>query len=674
MKREIDSWEKAAFLKLAGPGSICFLPLANGKYLMQRNGPQDYNPGKLRPPGGGESRADHGLYATIVRELQEEFKLSPEDVKNKIEFLGYTYQKKFWGTTVFELKNHGLKPGKYQASNDPDETVVLEECSLDDEDYVGPMPYRLITEEAKDRGDDLMKSARLFMESELRANGADDLETYRKNSREAAATVKEKNGGHGRVYGSCDHLISQCRCSHKDIPDEHLSCPCEACWKDQHEKSAAYTIQEKLRRQKIRRGEIPDPDYPERPIIVKPVDHNEVDEVDSHIAKEAGVVAPAPVPTTGPEAIAYALNNIDLDKEEADAHAIVAKKLKSKRPDAIKKLGYIDGFRRSGLHPRDLMINRVPVIPPQFRPYTVSGDVFIPGDANELYRDLINIVGVHKELAGKFGSAGVAPNKLRVYDAARAVYGFGDPVAPKTKERGVSGFLQKLVGSSPKFSFSQRKLFSKDLDFVGRSVIGVDPDLTIDEIGLPEEMAWKLYAPHVQRRLVRAGMSGSEAVRAIRDRNEHARAALFNEADERPVMYSRAPSWHKFNVLGGKPKIIPGNTIMINPLVTTGAGADFDGDQMNVHVPALDDAVQDVKNKLMPSKMLFSIKNPEQIANPLKQELILGLYSAQQRPSNRPPIMFPDHQTALAAVRAGKVRMNDDIQIQPPTPVSPPVV
>ena len=311
------------------------------------------------------------------------------------------------------------------------------------------------------------------------------------------------------------------------------------------------------------------------------------------------------IPTTGPEGIQLALSNLDLDDLEAQQMEVVKSHKKTHRSDAVKILGYIQGFRRSGIHPRDLVLNRVPVIPPQFRPFSVAGDTFVPGDANELYRDLINVCGSHRELEGILGAKGAAQNKLHVQNAVRACYGYGDPTSPKTKERGVGGFLKKIVGVGPKFSYSSRRLLSRNQDYVGRSVIGVDPNLKLDEIAIPEEMAWKLYAPYIQRRLVRGGMSPGDAVKAIRDRSPLALKHLELEMPGHPVMYSRAPAWHKFSALGAYPKMVKGDAIMINPLVTSGLGADFNGDSCVLDygfVPVIIDGklvLEDFKNLLV---------------------------------------------------------------------------
>jgi DNA-directed RNA polymerase beta' subunit len=369
------------------------------------------------------------------------------------------------------------------------------------------------------------------------------------------------------------------------------------------------------------------------------------------------------IPTTGPESIAYALGKIDLDKVRETAMSDIRSGKKTRRPDAVRMLGYLEGFKRSGLHPEDLVLHSVPVIPPKFRPFSVSGDVFIPGSANELYRDLINVRDSHTELEKVLGEKGAASHRLGVYDAVKAVYGYGEPTSPKTRERAVSGFLRTLIGQgSPKGSFIQAKMISKNMDYVGRGVIGVDPNLGMDEIGIPMHTAWKLYAPHIQRRLVRSGIHPIDAVKMIKDKDPRARQQLEIEAREHPLMYSRAPSWHRFSVIGGYPKLIEGNAVMINPFVGTGLGADHDGDAINVHLPSTPEAVNDIKTKLLPSCMLFSIKDPDKVVPVPKQENILGMWTAQNRPAKH-SYTFPSEAAALKAVHQGKVSLSDEVKI-----------
>ena len=325
-----------------------------------------------------------------------------------------------------------------------------------------------------------------------------------------------------------------------------------------------------------------------------------------NLIKGAAVIDAEVERHTGPQALGAALRTFSADDVQKMAEDGLKQNKKSTRGNSVKLMRYAHGLKENELQPADYLVNRVPVIPPKFRPFNVIGDSFVPGDANELYKDLFEVRDSYNDLQKELGEDAVADSRLNVYDAVKAVYGYGDPVQPKTKSRGVSGFLNKLIGSTAKFGYFQRKLISKPVDSSGRGVIGVDPELDLDQVGIPEDMAWKLYAPYVQRRLVRAGRSPADAVMAIRDKAAFAKQALELEIKDRPVIYSRSPAWHKYNVVAGYPKLIEGNTVMISPLVTNGHNADFDGDAMNVQVPSLSEAVDDAKDKLLPSNAIFN--------------------------------------------------------------------
>lgn len=369
------------------------------------------------------------------------------------------------------------------------------------------------------------------------------------------------------------------------------------------------------------------------------------------------------IPLTGPAALAHALSKINMDGLREHHMQVIRSGAKSKRTKSVQALNAIEGLKRNNLTPDKLLIKQVPVIPPAFRPFSVVGNTFVPGDANELYRDLFQYKNIHDETASVLGESGSSQAKLDLYDTVKALYGYGTPIAPKTKQRGVAGFLTQITGTNPKYSYFQRKLISKPQDSVGRGTIAVDPELSLDEIGVPLDMAWTMYAPYIQRRLVQNGMSAISALQNIKDRTDYARKALEKEVLERPVVYSRAPSWHKFNVLAGRPKLIEGNTIAINPLVTTGLNADFDGDAMNLHVPSQADAVDEAWKKLMPSKMLFSIRDQNQVVPIPKQELVLGLYTANKREAKNKHV-FNTEEEALKAIRSGAVSLSDDVEIQ----------
>ena len=299
-------------------------------------------------------------------------------------------------------------------------------------------------------------------------------------------------------------------------------------------------------------------------------------------------VAAGEVPRTGPEAIQAALARMDI--EALRTKAMVDVKVKSRRTKAVKMLNLLQGLDRNKVTPAELMVTRVPVIPPSFRPFSLQGTTFIPGDANELYRDLVAMRDAYDDEAGALGPEAAAETFGKLRGAIRAVYGYGDPVEPKTLERGVSGFMKHIVGKgSSKHSFFQKRMISKPMDNSGMSVVTVDPDLGMDEVGIPEDMAWDLYKTYIQRRLVRKGFTAANAVRAIRDRSDDALREMQFEVKDRPVIYSRAPAWHKWNMIAGNPTLIKGNAIAVSPLVTSGMNMDFNGDDQKGKILVLMD-------------------------------------------------------------------------------------
>lgn len=367
-------------------------------------------------------------------------------------------------------------------------------------------------------------------------------------------------------------------------------------------------------------------------------------------------------PKTGPEAIAHALGQLTVEDIEKRAKDDLATGKKTKRSNAVALLNIARGMRRNKLQPADYMLSSVPVIPPKYRPFAAQGDSLIPGDANVLYKDLFDIRDAYNEERDILGDENAGQSRLALYDAVRAVSGYGDPVKPKTKAKEVKGFLKKIVGTTAKHSFVQSKMLAKTQDNVGRSTITVNPELGIDEIELPEEMAFTMYAPYVQRRLKQLGMSDAEALKQTKDRTEYAKHALQQVMADRPVVYSRAPSWHRHSVLGARAKVHDGKDIKINPYVTTGLNADFDGDTINVHVPSSDAAVKETYEKLMPSKTPHSDRIPGKLVPLPKQEQILGLYTAATAPTTEVHT-FDTEEDAIDAIRRGKIPLSAEVQI-----------
>lgn len=289
---------------------------------------------------------------------------------------------------------------------------------------------------------------------------------------------------------------------------------------------------------------------------------------------------------TGTKAIYNALSDIDIDKDLEQAKQDFKYGPKSKKQQALNRIMALDGLKNNRMKPEEFMITKVPVIPPKFRPYSIMGkDTFLPGDANELYQDVINMAHTQGEILQELGPDEADKNVPNVYKSLKALYGYGEPASRKLKQRGVSGFLQKLIGGTSKFSQWNRNVISKPVDFSARGVIDANPEISMDELGIPYEMGFEIYSPYIQRELVKRGLSPKEALQNIKDQTKMAKDALQAVVDGgRWITASRAPSWHKFNVLGFKPVFHEGKNILLPPVVSTGLGADFDGDCQWGHV------------------------------------------------------------------------------------------
>lgn len=287
---------------------------------------------------------------------------------------------------------------------------------------------------------------------------------------------------------------------------------------------------------------------------------------------------------TGPEALYKALKDIDIDRDFDQAKQDFKSGPKSKKQNALNRIMALDGLKRNKMSPEEFMISKVPVLPPKFRPYSIMGDTFLPGDANELYQDVFNMANTQKEIRDELGDEEAIANSDNVYKSLKALYGYGDPNNTKLKQRGVSGFLQKLIGGTSKFSQWNRSVISKPVDFSARSVIDPNPEISMDEMVLPYSMGIEIYAPYIQRELSKRGYSLKESLKHIKDQDKVAREALETVAKDRWVTASRAPTWIKFGYLGFKPRFHNYDNILINPIISSGTGGDFDGDQQLGHV------------------------------------------------------------------------------------------
>lgn len=365
---------------------------------------------------------------------------------------------------------------------------------------------------------------------------------------------------------------------------------------------------------------------------------------------------------TGHSGLQAALKAIDVPKELEKAKAEFRSGKKTRRDEAVKRWALLEAADKHGVHPGDWVLSKVPVLPPVFRPVSLMQGNGRPmtADANLLYKELFDANHNLKQLSQH--SDQLRDERLAVYDAFKGVVGLGDPTDPKNKERGVSGILKSVFGSSPKYSHVQRKLLGTTVDTVGRSVIVPNADLDMDQAGIPENKAWDVFKPFVVRRLVRQGMTPVRAAEMISNKDQVARRALQAEMEARPIRVTRAPILHRYGTMAFRPVLVPGHSIHLPPVVYKGFGADNDGDQVNYHVPVSDDAVKEDLEKLLPSKNLFNVRNFSVHQLP-QNEFLAGLYEATQRENDTPPVPFDSVESVVRALRRGHLRHDQRVTV-----------
>lgn len=287
---------------------------------------------------------------------------------------------------------------------------------------------------------------------------------------------------------------------------------------------------------------------------------------------------------TGGDAIKDALSQVNIDNAIERARADMQNRRGSQRDNAIKVLGYLKAAKEMGMKPADWMITRVPVLPPMFRPVAKMGDVALVPDMNELYKELIEMKQNYEMLARELPASALADERLAVYGAVKAAYGLGNSITTEGQAKNLKGAIRQVIGQIPKFGMAQSKVFSKTQDLVGRSVTVPDKNLDMDQVGIPEEMAWTMYKPFVERKLVQRGYSPMTAKQMIDEKNATAKHLLEDAMEERPILMDRAPTWHKFNIMAFKPHLVKGRSIHVSPLIDSGFNMDHDGDKQHASV------------------------------------------------------------------------------------------
>ena len=339
----------------------------------------------------------------------------------------------------------------------------------------------------------------------------------------------------------------------------------------------------------------------------------------------------------GAESIMELLKAIDLEKDAAELKAELVDATGQKRARIIKRLEVVESFRESGNRPEWMIMTAIPVIPPDLRPMVqLDGGRFATSDLNDLYRRIINRNNRLRRLLELGAPDIIVRNEKRMLqEAVDALIDNGRRGRPVTGpgNRALKSLSDMLKGKSGRF---RQNLLGKRVDYSGRSVIVVGPELKIYQCGLPKEMAIELFKPFVMKELVANGTSHNikNAKKMVEKLEPAVWDVLEDVIKEHPVMLNRAPTLHRLGIQAFEPILVEGKAIKLHPLVCTAFNADFDGDQMAVHLPLSQEAQAECRFLLLSPNNLLKPSDGGPVAVP-SQDMVLGIYYlTQERPGN----------------------------------------
>ncbi len=337
----------------------------------------------------------------------------------------------------------------------------------------------------------------------------------------------------------------------------------------------------------------------------------------------------------GAESIKELLEAIDLEKESAELNKGLRESTGQKKARIIKRLEVVEAFRESGNKPEWMILTAIPVIPPDLRPMVqLDGGRFATSDLNDLYRRIINRNNRLKRLLELGAPDIIVRNEKRMLqEAVDALIDNGRRGRPVTGpgNRALKSLSDMLKGKSGRF---RQNLLGKRVDYSGRSVIVVGPELKIYQCGLPKEMAIELFKPFVMKELVANGTSHNikNAKKMVERLQPEVWDVLEEVIKEHPVMLNRAPTLHRLGIQAFEPILVEGKAIKLHPLVCTAFNADFDGDQMAVHLPLSVEAQAECRFLLLSPNNLLKPSDGGPVAVP-SQDMVLGIYYlTQERP------------------------------------------
>ena len=330
----------------------------------------------------------------------------------------------------------------------------------------------------------------------------------------------------------------------------------------------------------------------------------------------------------GAEAIKKLLEEIDLNTATENIRSEVRNSSGQKKIRAIRRLEVVEAFRQSGNEPAWMILDVIPVIPPDLRPMVqLDGGRFATSDLNDLYRRVINRNNRLKRLLDLGAPDIIVRNEKRMLqEAVDALVDNGRRGRPVTGpgNRPLKSLSDMLKGKQGRF---RQNLLGKRVDYSGRSVIVVGPELKIYQCGLPKEMSLELFKPFVMRRLVKDGLAHNikSAKRMVEKIRPEVWDVLEDVIKDHPVLLNRAPTLHRLGIQAFEPVLVEGRAIKIHPLVCTAYNADFDGDQMAVHVPLSAEAQAEARTLMLSANNLLNPKDGHPVVAPT-QDMVLGIY------------------------------------------------
>ncbi len=370
----------------------------------------------------------------------------------------------------------------------------------------------------------------------------------------------------------------------------------------------------------------------------------------------------------GAEAVKELLVEIDLESLSKELRAELTESTGQKRIRAVKRLEVVEAFRLSGNRPEWMILDVVPVIPPELRPMVqLDGGRFATSDLNDLYRRVINRNNRLKRLLDLGAPDIIVRNEKRMLqEAVDALIDNGRRGRPVTGpgNRPLKSLSDMLKGKQGRF---RQNLLGKRVDYSGRSVIVVGPDLKIFQCGLPKEMALELFKPFVMKKLVNDGLAHNikSAKRMVERVRNEVWDVLEEVIKEHPVLLNRAPTLHRLGIQAFEPVLVEGRALKLHPLVCSAYNADFDGDQMAVHVPLSAEAQSEARFLMLSANNLLAPKDGKPITVPT-QDMVLGSYYLTIEKPNEPGDgkVFCDMNEVLMAYQEGVLGLHAQIKVR----------